>query len=83
MRKAGDYDGQERVQRDGVTGFVFEQRNRNALIGCVRKFMKMTNEERKAMGIAGREKMVREFDREIVVGDYMDEITKVQRNQKG
>lgn len=69
-----DRSGCRETVEDGVTGFVFEQRNRNALIGCVRKFMKMTNEERKAMGIAGREKMVREFDREIVVGMYMEAI---------
>lgn len=59
---------------DGVTGFVFEQKNRAALIRCVRKFMKMGNEERRAMGIAGREKMVREFDREIVVEAYLKKI---------
>ena len=60
---------------DGVTGFVFEQKDRAALIECVRKFMEMENEERKIMGLAGREKMVREFDREIVVEAYMREIT--------
>lgn len=59
---------------DGVTGFVFEQKDRAALIECVRKFMEMENEERKIMGLAGREKMVREFDREIVVGAYMRQI---------
>ena len=58
---------------DGVTGFVFEQKDTCALNECVRKFMRMGNDERKAMGIAGREKMEREFDREIVIGEYMKE----------
>lgn len=59
---------------DGVTGFIFEQRNTEQLITCVRKFMQMDNAERKQMGLAGRAKMEREFDREIVVEAYMREI---------
>ncbi len=59
---------------DGVTGFIFEQRNTEQLIACVRKFMQMSNEERKQMGLAGRAKMEREFDRQIVVEAYMREI---------
>ena len=66
-----DRSGCRETVEDGVTGFVFHQKDRAALVDCVRKFMEMGNEERKKMGLAGREKMVREFDREIVVGAYM------------
>ncbi len=59
---------------DGVTGFIFEQRNTEQLIDCVRRFMQMSNEERRKMGLAGRRKMEREFSREIVVEAYMGEI---------
>jgi len=59
---------------DGVTGFIFEQRNTEQLIDCVRKFMQMSNEERRRMGLAGCEKMKREFSREIVIEAYMREI---------
>lgn len=59
---------------DGVTGFIFEQRKTEQLIECVRKFLDMSNEERKQMGIAGRIKMENEFSREIVVDAYMKEI---------
>ena len=71
-----DRSGCRETVEDGVTGFVFEQRNRDELIRCVRRFMEMGNEERRVMGLAGREKMEREFDREIVVGAYMEEIRK-------
>ena len=59
---------------DGVTGYIFEQKNTEQLINCVRKFMTMSNEERKQMGLAGREKMEKEFSREIVIEAYMKEI---------
>ena len=59
---------------DGVTGFIFEQRNIEQLIACVRRFMQMSNEERKQMGLTGRTKVEREFSREIVVEAYMREI---------
>lgn len=58
---------------DGVTGYVFEQRDTGELIETVKGFMGLENRERKRMGIAGREKMVKEFDREIVVREYMKE----------
>lgn len=59
---------------NGVTGYIFEQKNTEQLIGCVRKFMQMSNKERKQMGLAGREKMEKEFSREIVIKAYMKEI---------
>lgn len=59
---------------DGVTGFIFEQRNTEQLIDCVHKFLKMNNEERRQMGLAGRRKMEKEFSREIVVDAYMKKI---------
>lgn len=59
---------------DGVTGFIFEQQNTEQLIQCVRKFMQMSNEERRQMGLAGRAKVEREFSREIVIEAYMREI---------
>ncbi|MCI8635372.1 MAG: glycosyltransferase family 4 protein [Eubacterium sp.] len=69
-----DRSGCRETVEDGVTGFVVAQKDMDALIGGVRKFMQMGNDERRKMGLAGREKMVREFDREIVVGEYMEEV---------
>lgn len=61
---------------DGVTGFLFEPRDRRQLYACVRRFLQMDNGDREKMGLAGRRKMEREFDREIVVEAYMEEIAK-------
>jgi galacturonosyltransferase len=63
---------------DGKTGFLFEPRNREQLFDCVRRFLKLDNGTRKQMGIAGRRKMEREFNRKIVIDAYMDEIERVE-----
>ncbi len=69
-----DRSGCRETVEDGVTGFLFEQKNLEQLVDCIRRFMEMDNQERKAMGLAGRAKMEREFDREIVVDAYMKQI---------
>ena len=62
---------------DGVTGFLFEERNTQGLIVQSDKFLKMSPEARAEMGRKARAKMEREFDRQIVVDAYLDEIDKI------
>lgn len=57
-----------------ITGYIFEQKNREQLVKTVRKFMELSNDVRCDMGIAGREKMEKEFNRNIVVNAYMREM---------
>ena len=47
-------------------------------LSCVRrKFIHLSYEEKAAMGISGRHKVEKEFDRQIVVKCYMNEIDKI------
>lgn len=62
---------------DGVTGFLFEERDTQGLIDQIDKFLSMSVDERAEMGRNARTKMEREFDRQIVVDAYLDEIRKV------
>ena len=41
----------------------------------------MTREEQKAMGIAGRKKVEREFDRKFVVDAYLKEISDLENRK--
>ena len=59
---------------DGITGFGFPPRDKEALLDVLRKFMKLSKEERAQMGKNARAKMEREFDRKQVVNAYMEEI---------
>ena len=61
---------------DGINGFVIKERDSSDLIRVIEKFLMLSLNERKEMGIASRKKVEREFDRNIVVGKYMEAISK-------
>lgn len=65
------------VIEDGVTGYLFETGNENSLIAQIEKFLKLSVDERSAMGKAGRKKIECEFDRQIVIQKYCDEVDNV------
>lgn len=65
---------------DGVSGFVIKQRDSADLIEKIEKFLAMSREERRDMGLAGRAKMERDFDRNIVVNKYLDLIEEITRS---
>lgn len=71
---ATDRAGCRETVEDGVTGFLIPIKDEKALITALEKFMQMTPMQRKEMGLAGRAKMEREFDRKIVVKAYLEEI---------
>lgn len=71
---ASNINGSKDVVTDNVTGYLFEPGNAEALIEKVEKFMQMTYEERKEMGTLGRAKVEREFDRQIVINKYINEL---------
>ena len=75
---ATDRSGCREVVEDGVNGYVVRQQNSQDLIEKIEGFLRLSVEERKAMGLAGRVKVEREFDRQIVVQKYLDEIEKIK-----
>lgn len=72
-----DRPGCREVVDDGVNGFVVKQKDSQDLIEKVEKFLALSWEERKAMGVAARAKVEREFDRNLVIRKYLDEMEKV------
>lgn len=66
-----DRSGCREVVDNGINGFIVKQRNVNSLIEKIELFLKLTYEEKKDMGIAGRIKVEKEFNREIVVKQYL------------
>lgn len=74
---AADRAGCRETVDDGVSGFVVPVKNEEAVLAAVEKILRMTSEERKLMGLSGRSKIEREFNREIVVQAYIDEINAI------
>lgn len=71
---ATDRSGCRETVDDGRTGFVVPVRDEAALIAAVDRFMQMDWQARRDMGLAGRRKMEKEFDRKIVVKMVLDEV---------
>ena len=69
-----DRAGCKEVVEDGINGFVVKQKDTQDLIEKIEKFLSLSHEEQKQMGLAGRQKVEREFDREIVISAYLKEI---------
>lgn len=69
-------NGTKDVIEDGITGFLFKTGDAKDLEAKIEQFINMSHEEKQAMGVAGRNKVEREFNRRIIVEQYLDEITK-------
>lgn len=69
--------GTVNVIDDGVTGYLFGSEDVVGLVAAMEKVVTMDLESRRAMGLAGHEKVKAEFDRQIVVSKYVDEVEKV------
>ncbi|EEG77498.1 glycosyltransferase family 4 protein [Dethiobacter alkaliphilus] len=78
---ASKINGSKDVIDDGVTGYLFNTRSSDDLIDKVKRFLNLKFEEKIQMGLAGRAKVEREFDRQIVIDAYLDEINKLHHKR--
>jgi len=62
---------------DGVTGLLCEAKSAGSLIEAVEKFINLPYEQKKQMGIEGRKKVEREYERRIVIEKYLNAIKKL------
>lgn len=74
-----DRSGCREVVDDGVNGYVVKQCDSEDLIQKIEKFLTLTHEQKMRMGLAGRAKVEREFDRKIVVEAYLKETENVKK----
>ena len=66
--------GCREVVDDGVNGYIVKEKDKNNLIKVIEKFLRLKWNEKNNMGVLGRGKVEREYDRKIVVQKYMNEI---------
>lgn len=74
---ASDIPGCKEGIEEGVSGYTFEVGNVDALSEKVERFINLTHEEKVSMGKAARNKMEKEFDRNLVTNIYLEEINKI------
>lgn len=68
---ASDIPGCREAIEEGVTGFLCQPRDVDSLVDAMHRFLELDQETRARMGKSGRQKMRKEFDRAIVVQQYL------------
>ena len=66
--------GCKEIVDDGVNGYLVNIKDTDMLIKKIEEFINLPYEEKKKMGLNGRKKVEKEFDRNIVIDAYMKEI---------
>ncbi|MEC2073413.1 glycosyltransferase family 4 protein [Alkalihalophilus marmarensis] len=66
--------GCKEIVEDRKSGYLIEPENSEDLIEKVEMFLKLNYEEKKIMGLTGRAKVEKEFDRQYVLDAYLQEI---------
>lgn len=74
-----DKNGCREIVENGINGYMVKQKDSKDLIYKIEKFLKLSVNERKKMGLAGRKKVENQFDRNIVVQKYMQELNNIHR----
>lgn len=74
---ATDVTGCRDIVDDGVNGLLCKVKSGKDLAEKMKKMMSLSVEEREMMGRRGREKMIKEFDKRIVIQQYLEAIEEV------
>lgn len=74
---ASNIPGCRETISEDKNGYTFEAKNTSSLVEQIEKFIHLTYVERKQMGTSSREKIEKEFDRNIVVEAYMNKVDKI------
>lgn len=69
--------GCREVIDDGINGYVVKEKDSQDLIDKIELFLKKKPEKRKKMGLEGRRKVEKNFDRKIVFEKYLNEVKKL------
>ncbi len=62
---------------EGVSGLGFKPKSKDDLVRVIEAFITLPYKQKEAMGRAGRQKMEKDFNRQIVVERYMNEIAEI------
>ena len=72
-----DTTGCREIVEDGVTGFLCNVQDAGSLAAAMKRMAGLEQEKRQQMGIKGRQKVIREYDKQIVIDAYLDAIEKI------
>ncbi len=71
---ASNINGSNDVVIDGETGYLFETGNAMDLIKVAEEFLNLDSKSMLNMGLAARKKVERDFNREIIIRSYLEQV---------
>ena len=74
-----DAVGCRQVVEHGVNGFLCKAKDSADLASVMQRMLELTDQERMRMGKKSRDKMVREFDEQIVINKYLETIEELTK----
>ena len=69
--------GCKEIVEDGITGFLCRVKDSNDLAEKMEKMLLLPLEQRNVMGNKGRQKIIKEFDKQIVLNAYLEAIDQI------
>lgn len=72
-----DRSGTREVVDNGINGYLVEQKSSEDLIDKVKVFLNLSYKQKKDMGLFGREKVSKEFNRQIIITAYLNELNTI------
>lgn len=74
---ASNIPGCKEIINEGVNGYTFEVKSSDSLIKQIEQFIRLSHQQKIDMGLKGRKKVEVEFNRQIIVDRYLDQIEKI------
>lgn len=74
---ASSISGSKDAVEDSVTGFLFQAGSAEDLTDKVKMFLDLKYEYKVKMGLAGRAKVENEFNRQIIIDAYINEVSRI------
>lgn len=74
---ASNIPGCKEIIEDGINGYLFELKSTEGLEEKIIQFIELNSEEKDIMGKKSRKKIEKEFDRDIVINEYMKTIKSI------
>jgi glycosyltransferase len=78
---ASDVSGCRETFEEGITGFSCKVKDVESLEAAIKQFLQLPYGKKVEMGRKGRAKVEKEYDRNIVIERYMEELTRIQRRK--
>lgn len=72
-----DTTGCREIVEDGVTGYLCKVQDAGSLAAAMKRMAGLPPETRQVMGETGRQKVIREFNKQLVIDAYLDAIEKI------